>query len=54
MKHLTWWVGVVFFRLVNRQLEEWGDRVTIVSSDMREWQAPEKVLMCTSQPGRLP
>lgn len=31
-------------RLLNRQRDEWGERVTVVSSDMRLWTAPEKVL----------
>ena len=30
-------------RLLNRQRDEWGDRVIIVSCDMRSWNAPEKV-----------
>ena len=30
-------------RLLNRQIEEWGDVVTVVSCDMRDWEAPEKV-----------
>ena len=28
-------------------LEEWRDRVSVVSSDMRNWKAPEKVSICT-------
>lgn len=24
-------------------LDEWGDSVSVVSCDMREWKAPEKV-----------
>ena len=28
-------------------LEEWGDRVSVVFSDMRNWEAPEKVSVCT-------
>lgn len=31
--------------LRNLQLEEWGNNVTVVSCDMRKWQAPEKVLL---------
>ena len=27
----------------------WGNRVTIVSSDMREWQAPEKADILVSE-----
>ena len=30
-------------RLLNRQRDEWGDTVTIVSSDMRLWTPLEKV-----------
>nr|CAG4646084.1 EOG090X028A [Macrothrix elegans] len=29
--------------------EEWGDRVTIVSSDMRDWEAPEKADILVSE-----
>ena len=32
-----------FSRLLTLKQEEWGDKVTVVSSDMREWKAPEKV-----------
>ena len=33
--------------LRNLQADEWGSVVTVVSSDMREWQAPEQVsLVC--------
>ncbi len=35
------------FSLLNRQIEEWGDSVTVVSSDMREWKAPERVSIIT-------
>ena len=31
-------------RLLNRQTEEWGDKVSVVSCDMRKWEAPEKVI----------
>ena len=30
-------------RLLNRQVDEWGDLVTVVSCDMRQWDSPEKV-----------
>ena len=30
-------------RLLTLKQEEWGDKVTVVSSDMRNWVAPEKV-----------
>jgi len=36
---------LVFSSLRNLQLEEWGNNVTVVSCDMRKWQAPEKVLL---------
>jgi len=29
--------------------EEWGDLVTIVSSDMRDWEAPEKADILVSE-----
>ena len=29
--------------------EEWGDRVTVVSCDMREWDAPEKADILVSE-----
>ena len=29
--------------------ERWGDRVTIVSSDMRVWKAPEKADILVSE-----
>ncbi len=29
--------------------EEWGDKVTIVSSDMRDWDAPEKADILVSE-----
>ena len=28
---------------MNRQVEEWGDIVTVISCDMREWKPKEKV-----------
>ena len=31
------------YRLLTLKQEEWGDKVTVVSSDMRNWVAPEKV-----------
>lgn len=36
-------------RLENWRFEEWGDRVTVVSSDMREWEAPEKADIIVSE-----
>ena len=38
-------VYVAGSRLQNRQRDEWGEIVTIVSCDMRLWAAPEKVHM---------
>lgn len=32
---------MLFFRLLAHKEELWHDSVTIVSSDMREWNAPE-------------
>lgn len=35
--------------LENWKAEEWGDRVTVVSCDMREWLAPEKADIIVSE-----
>jgi protein arginine N-methyltransferase 5 len=35
--------------LRNRQRDEWGDAVTVVSVDMREWEAPEKADILVSE-----
>jgi predicted RNA methylase len=35
--------------LRSRKAAEWGDRVTIVSSDMRTWQAPEQADILVSE-----
>ncbi|CAI8040960.1 Protein arginine N-methyltransferase 5, partial [Geodia barretti] len=35
--------------LLNRQRDEWGENVTIVSSDMRLWTAPEKADILVSE-----
>jgi predicted RNA methylase len=35
--------------LRSRKVAEWGDRVTIVSSDMRTWQAPEQADILVSE-----
>lgn len=32
-----------------QQYEMWGDLVTVVSSDMREWDAPEKADILVSE-----
>ncbi len=37
------------FRLENWKFEEWGDQVTVVSCDMREWTAPEKADIIVSE-----
>lgn len=37
------------FRLENWRFEEWGDQVTVVSCDMREWEAPEKADIIVSE-----
>lgn len=39
----------LFVRLENWQFEEWGSQVTVVSSDMREWVAPEKADIIVSE-----
>ena len=39
----------LYFRLENWQFEEWGSQVTVVSSDMREWVAPEKADIIVSE-----
>ena len=36
-------MSCILYRLLNRQSEEWGDKVSVVSCDMRKWEAPEKV-----------
>ena len=28
--------------LQQQQIEDWGDKVTVISSDMREWNPPEE------------
>lgn len=38
-----------YLRLENWQFEEWGSQVTVVSSDMREWVAPEKADIIVSE-----
>ncbi|GAA6106279.1 protein arginine N-methyltransferase 5 [Tachysurus ichikawai] len=35
--------------LENWKFEEWGDQVTVISCDMREWTAPEKADMIVSE-----
>ena len=39
---------VYVHRLLNRQAEEWGNKVSVVSCDMRKWEAPEKVISLVS------
>lgn len=39
----------LYLRLENWQFEEWGSQVTVVSSDMREWVAPEKADIIVSE-----
>lgn len=36
-------------RLESWQYEEWGSQVTVVSCDMREWEAPEKADLMVSE-----
>lgn len=38
-----------FHSLENWRFEEWGDQVTVVSSDMRDWVAPEKADIIVSE-----
>lgn len=38
-----------FSRLENWRFEEWGEQVTVVSCDMREWAAPEKADIIVSE-----
>ena len=38
-----------FCRLENLKAEIWGDYVTVVSSDMRVWNAPEKADIIVSE-----
>jgi hypothetical protein len=35
--------------LENWRFEEWGDQVTVVSCDMRDWAAPEKADIIVSE-----
>ena len=37
------------FRLHAQQYEMWGDQVTVVSCDMREWNSPEKADILVSE-----
>lgn len=46
-QRLFYWC--VFSRLENWRFEEWGDQVTVVSCDMREWAAPEKADIIVSE-----
>lgn len=39
----------VLYRLENWKFEEWGDQVTVISCDMREWTAPEKADIIVSE-----
>lgn len=41
--------SLIFLRLENWCFEEWGDQVTVVSCDMREWAAPEKADIIVSE-----
>lgn len=41
--------GPHLFRLENWRFEEWGDQVTVVSCDMRDWAAPEKADIIVSE-----
>lgn len=43
------WCSLLFLRLENWKFEEWGDQVTVVSCDMREWTAPEKADIIVSE-----
>ena len=36
-------------RLLNLKNDEWGDNVEIISSDMRNWKAPEKADILVSE-----
>ena len=37
------------FRLENLKYEMWGEQVTVVSTDMRFWDAPEKADILVSE-----
>lgn len=41
--------SVCTYSLENWRFEEWGDQVTVVSCDMREWEAPEKADIIVSE-----
>ena len=40
---------IIPLRLENWRFEEWGDQVTVVSCDMRDWAAPEKADIIVSE-----
>lgn len=43
------WPDSHLHRLENWRFEEWGDQVTVVSCDMRDWAAPEKADIIVSE-----
>lgn len=43
------WPDSYLHRLENWRFEEWGDQVTVVSCDMRDWAAPEKADIIVSE-----
>ena len=42
-------VQTTHYSLENMKYEMWGEKVTVVSSDMRVWQAPEKADIIVSE-----
>jgi protein arginine N-methyltransferase 5 len=44
---------LLYFTLLNSLLnlknDEWGDKVIVISSDMRDWKAPEKADILVSE-----
>lgn len=38
-----------FVRLYSLKEDKWGDKVTVVKTDMREWEAPEKADIIVSE-----
>ena len=36
-------------RLLNLKKDEWGDKVTVIATDMREWKSSEKADIIVSE-----
>jgi len=40
---------LLFFRLLSQKEDMWGDSVTVISSDMRQWNPPNKADIIVSE-----